>query len=154
MFVSNVVRRAFDRSRLMRWRGILLRSSTKPNFGQQDYKKRPPGVDGQVNVSEMRIVHVIASIAPRLGGPSKVVLEMSAALAAQGHDVHIVTTRLAHRGSWIRWPSARDLIPVGVDGAIEQEGYRIVLCRPSWPTRWGTSLEMLTVLWKLIPTAT
>jgi len=79
---------------------------------------------------------------------------MSAALAALGHDVDVVTTQLAHRGSWIKWPSAEDLIPMGVDRTVEQDGYRLVFCRPSWPTRWGTSLEMLMVLRRVIPAAT
>lgn len=40
----------------------------------------------------MRILHVIANLAPRYGGPSKACVEMAAAVAARGHEVHIFTT--------------------------------------------------------------
>src|SRR5438093_3881256 len=86
-----------------------------------------------------------------LHGPSKVVLEMSAALAAQGHIVDIVTTSLAHRGSWLSWPSSGDLLPVESGRRMLRDGYHITFCRPTWPTRWGASYEMGTVLRDLIP---
>jgi len=37
----------------------------------------------------MKILHVIPSIAPRYGGPSKACLEMASAVAERGHEVHI-----------------------------------------------------------------
>lgn len=40
----------------------------------------------------MKILHVIPSIAPRYGGPSQVVVEMSAWLKQKSHQVDIVTT--------------------------------------------------------------
>lgn len=42
----------------------------------------------------MRILHVIASLAPRYGGPSKVLPEMCGALAARGHHVEVFTTNI------------------------------------------------------------
>ncbi|CAD7044499.1 glycosyl transferase [Pseudorhizobium endolithicum] len=39
----------------------------------------------------MKIVHVIASIDPKFGGPQAVVQRIAAAQAALGHDVHIVS---------------------------------------------------------------
>lgn len=41
----------------------------------------------------LRILHVIASLAPRYGGPAKVA-ELCAALAARGHQVHVVSTNI------------------------------------------------------------
>jgi glycosyltransferase involved in cell wall biosynthesis len=99
----------------------------------------------------VRIVHVIGSIAPRLGGPSKVVLEMSQALAAAGHTVDVVTTTLGDRGSWLG---------AGRDGAfaaarrLTRDGYSITLCRSGWPSRWVMSRELLGALRDLIPRAT
>jgi hypothetical protein len=40
----------------------------------------------------IRILHVIASIAQRTGGPAKAVVDMAAAVAARGHAVSIYTT--------------------------------------------------------------
>jgi glycosyltransferase involved in cell wall biosynthesis len=101
----------------------------------------------------MRILQVISNVAPRQGGPAKIVLEMSAALAAQGHTVDVVTTSLAHRGSWIRRISPPDLLPVGTGRRLSPDGYYITFCRPSWPTVWGTSFEMAKVLREMIPQA-
>src|SRR5437867_5854654 len=53
--------------------------------------------------------HVIGSVSLRLGGPSKAVLEMSEALTARGHEVHVVTTSLVDRGSWAPVPRSGDL---------------------------------------------
>jgi glycosyltransferase involved in cell wall biosynthesis len=47
---------------------------------------------------ELRILHVIASLAPRYGGPAKVA-ELAAALAAYGNRVEIVTTNIDGRGT-------------------------------------------------------
>jgi glycosyltransferase involved in cell wall biosynthesis len=101
----------------------------------------------------VRILHVIANVAPREGGPSKAVLEMSAALVQEGHDVDVVTTALAHRGSWFKRPSRRDLLaePIGI--RLLRDGYYITFCKPAWPTRWGLSYEMVNVLRTLIPGA-
>jgi len=37
----------------------------------------------------MKIIHVIKSIDPKMGGPAQVVVRLAAAQAGQGHDVHI-----------------------------------------------------------------
>lgn len=42
----------------------------------------------------MKILHVIASLAPRYGGPSKACVEMASAAAGLGHEVSIYTTNL------------------------------------------------------------
>lgn len=46
----------------------------------------------------MRILQVIGGVADDWGGPSKVVRELSIALAARGHEVEIVTTDVAPGG--------------------------------------------------------
>ncbi len=101
----------------------------------------------------MRIVHVIGSIAGRLGGPSKAVLEMSGALAARGHEVDVVTTALTNRGSWFPAKQSGDLEPVVIGRRLPRDGFYVTYCRPAWPTRWGTSLQMLRVLRELVPRA-
>ena len=40
----------------------------------------------------MKILHVIANLAPRYGGPSKACREMARAVARLGHEVAIYTT--------------------------------------------------------------
>jgi hypothetical protein len=40
----------------------------------------------------MKILHVIANLAPRYGGPSKACWEMARAVAQLGHQVSIYTT--------------------------------------------------------------
>jgi glycosyltransferase involved in cell wall biosynthesis len=42
----------------------------------------------------VKILHVIGSLAPRYGGPSHVLPEMSVALAAKGHEVEVFTTNI------------------------------------------------------------
>ena len=40
----------------------------------------------------MKILHVIANLAPRYGGPAKACVEMAQAVARLGHEVSIYTT--------------------------------------------------------------
>jgi glycosyltransferase involved in cell wall biosynthesis len=94
----------------------------------------------------MRILHVIGSVAPRLGGPSRVVLQMSAALAALGHEVEVVTTGLTDRGTWLPFTSSARKDKAAASDRVAQDGYSITYCRPTWPTRWATSLELVSVL--------
>jgi len=101
----------------------------------------------------MRVLHVIGSIAPRLGGPSRVVLELATALSEQGHEVDVVTSALADRGSWLPRGSVQGLEPVRTGLRQAQDGYHITYCRPSWPTRWVMSREMFSVLQERIRVA-
>jgi len=54
----------------------------------------------------MRIMHVIANLAPRYGGPPKACIEMAAAMAARGHQVRIFTTD-QDRANWPHVPYER-----------------------------------------------
>lgn len=78
----------------------------------------------------MRVVHVISSLAPVLGGPPKACLEMARAVAARGHAVEIYTTDWGLEG---RVPA--DGSPVAEDGVILRyfpvQPPRIL--KPSWP---------------------
>jgi glycosyltransferase involved in cell wall biosynthesis len=78
---------------------------------------------------------------------------MSAALAMRGHEVDVVTTTLADRGSWSPLPRSPGLEGVQVGERIFQDGYHVTYCRTMWPTRWATSRQMLPVLQKLVPLA-
>jgi glycosyltransferase involved in cell wall biosynthesis len=80
----------------------------------------------------MKILHVIGSLAPRYGGPSKVVLEMCQALVGRGHDVEILTTDIDGPG--------RLQVPIGSpvrDGAVA-----ITYHAGSRPRRYGTSVGL------------
>jgi glycosyltransferase involved in cell wall biosynthesis len=100
----------------------------------------------------MRIVQVIGSVAPRFGGPSKAILEMSGALGTRGHDVEVVTTTLAYRGSWFPFVESRS-ITSRIGERIKERGYHITHCRAMWPTRWATSFDLVRLLGQLIPRA-
>src|SRR5204863_9289312 len=101
----------------------------------------------------MRIVHVIPSVAPRLGGPSRAVEELCAALAQCGHEVDLVTTALDGRGGWHAGIRDDEVMHVPVDRPLEREGYRITYCRPVWPGFWARSHSMIRFLRELIPRA-
>lgn len=78
----------------------------------------------------MRVIHVISSLAPVLGGPSKACIEMARAVAARGHTVDVYTTDFGLEGR------------VRADGAPVPEGRATVryfpvqhprALKPSWP---------------------
>ncbi|MFO0748140.1 MAG: glycosyltransferase [Myxococcota bacterium] len=83
----------------------------------------------------MRILHVIGGLATDWGGPSRVVREMAAHLAARGHDVTIASTDVGPAGTRVR---------LGAPGQPDAgPGVRIELHRadvPAPPTlRWRSS---------------
>ena len=78
----------------------------------------------------MRVIHVISSLAPALGGPSKACIEMARAVAARGHTVEVYTTDFGLEGR------------VRADGAPVTDGGASVryfpvqrprALKPSWP---------------------
>lgn len=78
----------------------------------------------------MRVIHVISSLAPALGGPSKACIEMSRAVAARGHAVEVYTTDFGLEGR------------VRADGSPTPDGAATVryfpvqrprALKPSWP---------------------
>lgn len=78
----------------------------------------------------MRVIHVISSVAPALGGPSKACIEMARAVGARGHAVEVFTTDFGLEGR------------VRADGSPIQDGTATVryfpvqqprALKPSWP---------------------
>jgi glycosyltransferase involved in cell wall biosynthesis len=63
----------------------------------------------------MRILHVISSVAPRYGGPSKAVVEMCRELARRGERAEIYTTNVDVDGC----------LDVPLERAVEADGVRI-----------------------------
>lgn len=100
----------------------------------------------------MKVLHVIGSVAPQLGGPSKAVIEMAQALIALGHEVEIVTTNLSGKG---RWFGAGTVSTKTTEGPIcqekQSENVKITSCSTVLPSRWATSFHMISVLREKIP---
>jgi glycosyltransferase involved in cell wall biosynthesis len=60
-----------------------------------------------------RVLHVIANVAPRYGGPSRAVQDMCHTLAARGHYVELFTTNQDGRG----------VLSVPVNSPVQSDGY-------------------------------
>ena len=84
----------------------------------------------------MRILQIIPSISLVYGGPSQMVLGLSAALAAAGIDVTIITT---DSNGDIGQPA----LDVPLNQPIQQAGYRIIYFRCSPFRRYKFSLGLL-----------
>ena len=89
----------------------------------------------------MRILHAIATLAPRFGGPSKACLEMARTLARRGHEVSVFATDLFH--------------PRGLDAplheAVDHDGVTVREFPARFPRFWGTSPAMARALREAIP---
>lgn len=80
--------------------------------------------------TSMHVIHVISSLAPSLGGPSKACVEMARAVAARGHRVEIYTTDFGLEGQ-VR----ADGVPLS-DGRVSVRYFPVQRPRafkPSWP---------------------
>ncbi|MCC3407349.1 MAG: glycosyltransferase [Microcoleus sp. PH2017_10_PVI_O_A] len=84
----------------------------------------------------MRILQIIPSISLVYGGPSQMVLGLSAALASQGIDVTIITTD--SNGDIGQHP-----LDVPLNQPIKQNGYQIIYFRCSPFRRYKFSLSLL-----------
>ena len=80
----------------------------------------------------MKILHVIANLAPRYGGPSKACWEMARAVAQLGHEVSIYTTNQDGPGE----------LEVPVSQPVWREGVEIRYFPIQAPRFWGTSLPL------------
>jgi glycosyltransferase involved in cell wall biosynthesis len=89
----------------------------------------------------MKILHVIANLAPRYGGPSKACWEMARAVAQLGHEVSIYTTNQDGPGE----------LSVPVGQPVRQEGVEIRYFPIQAPRFWGTSLPLALGLRRKIP---
>ncbi|MEG3860208.1 hormogonium polysaccharide biosynthesis glycosyltransferase HpsP [Microcoleus sp. herbarium12] len=84
----------------------------------------------------MRILQIIPSISLVYGGPSQMVLGLSAALASQGIDVTIITTDS-------NGDIGQDPLDVPLNQPIKQNGYEIIYFRCSPFRRYKFSLSLL-----------
>lgn len=84
----------------------------------------------------MRILHVIANLAPRYGGPAKACVEMARAVARLGEEVKIYTTNQDGPGE-LAVPLGRPVIQEGVE-------IRYYAIQP--PRFWGTSWPLARAL--------
>ena len=89
----------------------------------------------------MKILHVIANLAPRYGGPPKACWEMARAVAQLGHEVSIYTTNQDGPGELT--------VPLGQP--VWQEGVIIRYFPIQAPRFWGTSLPLALGLRHKIP---
>lgn len=91
----------------------------------------------------MRILHVIANLAPRYGGPSKACREMTAALARRGHEVSIYTTNQDGPGE----------LDAPTDRAVVEDGVSLHYFPIQTPRFWGFSRPLAAGLKRAIPEA-
>jgi glycosyltransferase involved in cell wall biosynthesis len=89
----------------------------------------------------MKILHVIANLAPRYGGPSQACWEMARAVARLGHQVSIYTTNQDGPGE----------LPVPSDRPVWRDGVEVRYFPIQAPRFWGTSLPLALALRRKIP---
>jgi glycosyltransferase involved in cell wall biosynthesis len=91
----------------------------------------------------MKILHVIANLAPRYGGPSKACWEMARAVAQLGHQVSIYTTNQDGPG----------VLPVPTGGPVWRDGVEVRYFPIQPPRFWGASWPLARALRQAIPAA-
>jgi len=83
----------------------------------------------------MRILHLIATLAPESGGPAQACIEMASAVAARGHEVSIYTTD---------WGEPARPLPTGSTVAIKTFPVQ-------WPRGWKPSVGLAQALRRDLP---
>ncbi len=84
----------------------------------------------------MKILHVIATVAPRYGGPSAALPVMCKALAARGHHVEVFTTNVDGPGT----------LPVPLGVPVTNDGFSTTYYPALWPRLYGTSPQLAGAL--------
>src|SRR4030042_1873546 len=84
----------------------------------------------------MKILHVIANLAPRYGGPAKACLAMARAVARLGHRVSIYTTNQDGPGE----------LAVPLNNPVRQDDVEIRYFPIQMPRFWGTSWPLARAL--------
>ena len=84
----------------------------------------------------MKILHVIANLAPRYGGPAKACVEMAQAVAGLGHEVSIYTTNQDGPGE----------LAVPLDRPVLKDGMEIRFFPIQPPRFWGASWPLARAL--------
>lgn len=91
----------------------------------------------------IRILHVIASLSERTGGPAKAAFDMARAVAKRDHRVAIYTTdRAVEPDGTIR-----------LNEPVERDGVEIRVFREHFPRTFATSLPLMRALASAIPQA-
>ena len=80
----------------------------------------------------MRILHVLANLAPRYGGPPKACFEMARSVAKLGHAVSIYTTN----------QDGPTELNVPTDSPVYRDGVEIRYFPIQYPRFWGFSLPL------------
>lgn len=88
----------------------------------------------------MKILHVIANLSPRFGGPPKACLEMACAQAKLDHEVCICTTNQDGPG----------ILPVPINQEVVENGVRIQYFQVQSPRSFCFSLPLMQYLRKII----
>ncbi|SRR5581483_562207 len=97
----------------------------------------------------MRVLHVLASLSPRTGGPSNV-LGLARALVRQGLEVTVCSTDLDETGTWLPWHPPQRISPARQRRSPD-EGVEVRFFRANWPSRFGCSWTMAGWLARHIP---
>jgi len=84
----------------------------------------------------MRILHVLANLAPRYGGPPQACKDMAGAVAGLGHEVSIYTTN----------QDGPTELQVPLDRPVWEKGVAIRFFPIQPPRFWGTSLPLARAL--------
>ena len=87
---------------------------------------------------DLRVLHVIPSIAPRYGGPSRAALEMSRALLAQGVEVLLATTDADGEGR----------LPVHLETEQAYQGVPAIFFSRQWSEAYKYSRPLSSWLYK------
>lgn len=97
----------------------------------------------------MKILHVIANLAPRAGGVPKACLELARAAAARGHEVAIYTTNADGSVN----VDGIGVLDVPLDRPLDAGGFRIRYFPVQFPRFWATSLPLARALSEAVPAA-
>lgn len=84
----------------------------------------------------LRVLHVIANVAPRYGGPSRAAQDMCRSMAARGHHVELFATNQDGNG----------VLPGRVGAPISADGYTTTLFDYFGPTGYPISRGLLQAL--------
>lgn len=80
----------------------------------------------------MKMLHVIASIAPRYGGPSSVVVHLCRKMAKLGHEATIFTTNI----------NGKENLNVPLDRPVYTDGVKVRYFPVQWPRYYTVSLPL------------
>jgi glycosyltransferase involved in cell wall biosynthesis len=95
----------------------------------------------QVNSEPLRILHVVPSLSPRVGGPSKAAREMCEALSRHGLDVTLFTTDLAVPVQR-RWVTAPERLAVPLKRGRVEAGVDVWHFAVTWPWAYAYSRDL------------